>query len=82
MIIEYKEVVKILKALVYYVAAIRILKFIMFENLVKLSVKTTLSSMMARMNRKQIPVCKKCHIKIHQGVYDGKRSQIIRLIQF
>jgi group II intron reverse transcriptase/maturase len=35
--------------------------------------KDYLSSMMARMNRKQIPVCKKCHIKIHQGVYDGKR---------
>lgn len=32
-----------------------------------------LSIMMARMNRKQIPVCQKCHIKIHQGVYDGKR---------
>lgn len=35
--------------------------------------KDYLSSMMARMNRKQIPVCKKCHIKIHQGIYDGKR---------
>jgi hypothetical protein len=31
--------------------------------------------MMARMNRKQITVCKKCHIKIRQGVYDGKRIQ-------
>ena len=41
MIVEYKEVVRILKALVYYVAVIRILKFITFENLVKLSVKTT-----------------------------------------
>lgn len=35
--------------------------------------KDYLSSMMSRMNRKQVPVCKKCHIKIHQGVYDGKR---------
>ena len=35
--------------------------------------KDYLSSMMCRMNRKQVPVCKKCHIKIHQGVYDGKR---------
>ena len=35
--------------------------------------KDYLSTMMARMNRKQIPVCQKCHIKIHQGVYDGKR---------
>ena len=37
--------------------------------------KDYLSIMMARMNRKQIPVCQKCHIKIHQGVYDGKRIQ-------
>jgi hypothetical protein len=35
--------------------------------------KDYLSSMMSRMNRKQVPVCKKCHIKIHQGVYDGKQ---------
>lgn len=35
--------------------------------------KDYLSIMMARMNRKQIPVCQKCHIKIHQGIYDGKR---------
>ena len=41
MIGEYKEVVKTLKALVYYVAVIRKLKFITFENLVKLSAKTT-----------------------------------------
>lgn len=27
--------------------------------------KDYLSSMMSRMNRKQVPVCKKCHIKIH-----------------
>jgi hypothetical protein len=32
-----------------------------------------LSKMMSRMNRKQVPVCKICHIKIHQGVYDGRR---------
>lgn len=37
--------------------------------------KDYLSVMMARMNRKQIPVCQKCHIKIHQGLYDGKRIQ-------
>jgi len=35
--------------------------------------KDYLSTMMSRMNRKQVPVCKKCHNKIHQGVYDGKR---------
>lgn len=26
---------------------------------------------MKAMNRKQIPVCKTCHDKIHKGVYDG-----------
>ena len=34
--------------------------------------KDYLSTIMARMNRKQIPVCQKCHIKIHRGIYDGK----------
>lgn len=43
------------------------------RKLSKTKSKDYLSSMMSRMNRKQIPVCKKCHIKIHQGVYDGKR---------
>jgi group II intron reverse transcriptase/maturase len=37
--------------------------------------KTYLSEMMARMNRKQIPVCQKCHIKIHKGTYDGKQTK-------
>jgi len=45
------------------------------RKLSKIKRKDFLSSMMARMNRKQIPVCQKCHIKIHQGVYDGKRIQ-------
>jgi group II intron reverse transcriptase/maturase len=35
--------------------------------------KDYLSEMMARMNRKQIPVCQKCHIEIHKGTYDGKQ---------
>jgi predicted HNH restriction endonuclease len=26
---------------------------------------------MKQLNRKQIPVCKNCHIKIHSGKYDG-----------
>jgi len=26
---------------------------------------------MASINRKQIPVCKQCHLKIHAGEYDG-----------
>lgn len=25
----------------------------------------------SRVERKQIPVCKKCHIRIHRGGYDG-----------
>jgi hypothetical protein len=45
------------------------------RKLSKIKRKDFLSSMMARMNRKQIPVCQKCHIKIYQGVYDGKRIQ-------
>jgi retron-type reverse transcriptase len=35
--------------------------------------KDYLSKVMARMNRKQIPVCKNCHTKIHKGIYDGKQ---------
>ncbi|MFI0451840.1 hypothetical protein [Actinomadura sp. 6N118] len=26
---------------------------------------------MAALNRKQIPVCHGCHVKIHNGAYDG-----------
>jgi group II intron reverse transcriptase/maturase len=43
------------------------------RKLSKAKKKDYLSTMMARMNRKQIPVCQKCHIKIHKGIYDGKR---------
>ena len=32
-----------------------------------------LSITMANFSRKQVPVCKSCHIKIHKGTYDGKR---------
>lgn len=32
-----------------------------------------LSMTMAKFSRKQVPVCKACHIKIHKGIYDGKR---------
>jgi len=34
--------------------------------------KDFLSEMMSRYNRKQIPVCSKCHKLIHRGKYDGK----------
>ncbi len=29
------------------------------------------SSIMSKLNRKQVPVCKDCHQKIHTGIYDG-----------
>jgi len=32
-----------------------------------------LSITMAKFARKQVSVCKSCHIKIHRGIYDGKR---------
>ena len=35
--------------------------------------KDWLSMTMAKFARKQVPVCKSCHIKIHKGIYDGKR---------
>jgi group II intron reverse transcriptase/maturase len=35
--------------------------------------KDWLSMTMAKFTRKQVPVCKSCHIKIHKGIYDGKR---------
>lgn len=31
----------------------------------------TFMDVMRQINRKQIPVCKSCHIKIHAGKYDG-----------
>jgi group II intron reverse transcriptase/maturase len=33
--------------------------------------KDFITKLMSRMNRKQIPVCKKCHLEIHKGKYDG-----------
>jgi predicted HNH restriction endonuclease len=29
------------------------------------------NSLLAKLNRKQIPVCSECHRKIHNGTYDG-----------
>lgn len=31
-----------------------------------------LQDMMAKMNRKQVPLCQKCHADVHAGRYDGK----------
>jgi hypothetical protein len=33
--------------------------------------KDFLMHIQQRMNRKQIPLCKSCHIKVHRGAYDG-----------
>jgi len=29
-------------------------------------------AIMAKLRRKQIPICHSCHVKIHAGKYDGK----------
>ncbi|WP_373690693.1 hypothetical protein [Endozoicomonas sp. ISHI1] len=31
------------------------------------------SKVMAQINRKQIPVCRDCHMKVHDGKYDGMK---------
>lgn len=28
--------------------------------------------MMAKINRKQVPLCRKCHVEVHKGIYQGK----------
>jgi len=33
---------------------------------------------MALLNRKQIPLCKNCHKKVHAGLYDGPSLEILR----
>lgn len=30
------------------------------------------TQMMKQLNRKQVPVCWTCHVKIHNGQYDGE----------
>lgn len=38
----------------------------------KEGIKTTgFTQLMSRLNRKQVPVCRQCHIKIHRGQYNG-----------
>lgn len=41
--------------------------------------KDALKSRMARMNRKQIPVCRKCHQEIHKGKYNGESLNSLKL---
>jgi hypothetical protein len=36
-------------------------------------------TVMINMNRKQIPVCKSCHVKIHNGTYDGLKLKDLPL---
>jgi len=32
---------------------------------------TPFDKLMARINRKQVPLCRKCHLKVHKGEYKG-----------
>lgn len=32
-----------------------------------------LTAIMVKINRKQLPLCKKCHLRVHKGLYDGPR---------
>lgn len=36
------------------------------------------TKIMSNLNRKQIPVCHACHMKIHAGKYDGKSISELR----
>lgn len=36
---------------------------------VKLS---SFDTMLAKINRKQVPLCRKCHVEVHRGLYHGK----------
>lgn len=38
-------------------------------------------SLMSKLNRKQIPVCKKCHLKIHKGDYNGMKLSELHKIK-
>lgn len=35
-----------------------------------------LEDMMSKMNRKQVPLCKSCHLQVHSGRYDGKSFKL------
>lgn len=38
--------------------------------------------MMARINRKQVPLCRRCHMEIHQGKYNGKSLKYMSVNKF
>lgn len=35
-----------------------------------------LEDMMSKMNRKQVPLCKSCHLDVHAGRYDGRAFKV------
>ena len=35
-----------------------------------------LEDIMSKMNRKQVPLCKSCHLQVHSGRYDGKSFKL------
>lgn len=37
----------------------------------------TFDKMMAKINRKQVPLCRNCHMEVHQGTYQGKSIKTI-----
>ena len=37
--------------------------------------------MMARINRKQVPLCRPCHLKVHRGNYLGMSLQHFKYIK-
>lgn len=40
---------------------------------------TPFDKMMAKINRKQVPLCRKCHLEVHQGKYHGKSLRYMKL---
>jgi hypothetical protein len=51
------------------------------KHLRKGGVKSTgFTALMSSLNRKQIPVCKPCHIKIHKGLYNDMKLKDLHKI--
>ena len=42
---------------------------------------TGFTQIMKQLNRKQIPVCYSCHLKIHAGTYDGVALNKLRKVE-
>jgi len=43
------------------------------KHLRKVKTNDWLSNFLVKINRKQIPLCKSCHSKVHRGDYSGNR---------